>query len=240
MKIGAIVCLVAILLLSFPTWAQYPPAQYPPAPRPGAPTRPQTGPVQNPAVTPGGVGDIQTLLRQIEQAAQQTSRDIAALRIEKWKADGAMKGQLQANAESIQRNLTAALPTIVQQVQAAPDDLAASFKLYRNLGALYDVLSSLGDAATALGSKNEAQALSVDLNAFDNARRVLGDRVATLASIKESEIARLSKQVKAAAQAAAAAAPPKKIVVDEEEKPKKAVKKKKPTPPPQASNTQQQ
>ena len=51
---------------------------------------------------------------------ENTRVDLARLRFEKWKTDGNTKRQAEANAESVQRNLTAALPTIVQQVRANP------------------------------------------------------------------------------------------------------------------------
>jgi hypothetical protein len=57
-------------------------------------------------------------------------------------------------------------------------------------------------------------------------RRELADRVATLASSKETELAHLRNEVRAG-QAAAQAAPPKKVVVDDNEPEKKPLHKKK-------------
>jgi hypothetical protein len=179
------------------------------------------------SLTPGGVGDIQSLLAALQQNAQQTSRDLSSMRIEKWKTDGATKGQTQSNAEAVQRNLNDALPSIISEVRAAPDDVARTFKLYRNLGALYDVLSSVVESAGAFGSKSEFQTLANDLSAMDKSRHTLGDRVETLATIKEAEIARLRTQLKTA-QTNEAPAQPKKVIVDDEA-PKKPIKKKKKT-----------
>ncbi len=195
-------------------------------------TRPRSTPPATPnarpsAITPGGVGDIQSLLANLQQNAQQTSRDLASLRIDRWKTDGVTKGQTQGNAEAVQRNLTEALPSIVGEVRAAPDDVARTFKLYRNLGALYDVLSSVTESAGAFGSKNEYQTLANDLSAMDKMRHTLGDRLETLASIKEAEITRLRTELKTT-QAAAPPPAPKKVIVDDEA-PKKPVHKKKKT-----------
>ena len=55
----------------------------------------------------------------------------------------ATKQQTLANVESIQRNLQSALPEIIAQLNNSPEDLGASFKLYRNLDALYDVFGSV-------------------------------------------------------------------------------------------------
>ncbi len=179
------------------------------------------------SLTPGGVGDIQSLLAALQQNAQQTSRDLSSMRIEKWKTDGATKGQTQSNAEAVQRNLNDALPSIISEVRAAPDDVARTFKLYRNLGALYDVLSSVVESAGAFGSKSEFQTLANDLSSMDKTRHTLGDRLETLATIKEAEIARLRTQLKTA-QVSETPAQPKKVIVDDEA-PKKPVKKKKKT-----------
>jgi len=131
----------------------------------------------------------------------------------------------------------------VSQVQASPNDFAANFKLYRTLGVLYDVMSSLAESTGAFGSKSDFEALASDLNRIDQARRTLGERVEALAIAKDAEIARLQDQVKAA-RAAAPATPPKKVIVDEDstaqKKPvKKTVKKKPPaTTTTQSSSTQ--
>ena len=53
---------------------------------------------------------------------------------------------------------------------SAPEDLAASFKLYRNLDALYDVFGQVVEAAGAFGSKDEYQNLSNDMSALQSAR----------------------------------------------------------------------
>jgi len=191
----------------------------------GAP-RPTGSPTAN--VAPTGVGDTQNLLAQLQAAAQSASRDISMLQIDKWKTDRNSKGQAQSNADSLQRNLTAALPGMISDVRARPDDLTASFKLYRNLGALYDVLSSLAESAGAFGPKNDFQALAGDVSRLDDSRRLLGDRVATLASIKEGELARLRTQLHntpAAAQPTAT----KKVIVDDTEPKKTSTSKKKTT-----------
>jgi hypothetical protein len=158
------------------------------------------------------------------------------LRIERWKADGSYKKQALGNVDSIQRNLQGALPEIITQLRNTPEDLPATFKLYRELDALYDVLGSIAEGTGAFGSKDDFQAVSNNLNSFEGARRQLAERIENLASSKEAEITRLSAALKSA-QTAAVAAPPKKIVVDDAEPPKKPAPKKKTTkkPAPDAS-----
>jgi hypothetical protein len=190
------------------------------------------------AVGPAVVGNVSPLLSQIQSAARTTTADVSLLNMRKWKVTGEVKNDAETKAEAIQRNLTIAMPTLVSQVQASPNDFAANFKLYRTLGVLYDVMSSLAESTGAFGSKSDFEALASDLNRIDQARRALGERLEGLAGAKDAEIARLQDQLKAAR--AAAPAPAKKVIVDEDDaaqkKPvKKTVKKK----PPAATTTTQ-
>jgi hypothetical protein len=199
-----------------------------------------TASAQNGAVSPNAapvsyasMTEVGGILSELNQASQTLNGDLGKLRVEKWKADGDTKRQSQANVESLERNLQSALPGMVSQLSAAPDSLSLTFKLYRNIGALYDVLSNVAESAGAFGSKDEFQTLANDSSSMEKVRRALAGRMDKLATAKESELVDLHNQVKAL-QAAAPPAPPKKIILDDTEKPKKAVKKKpaKPAAPP--------
>lgn len=170
------------------------------------------------------------LLAQLEENSKSTQADLVKLRIERWKTDGASKKANLANVDSIQRNLQGALPEIISQLRAAPEDLPATFKLYRNLDALYDVVGSVAEGAGAFGTKDDFQSLSNDLTGFENSRKQLAQRIETLSSAKEAEIVRLRADLKTAQAAIPPAPPPKKIVVDDNEPVKKPVVKKKPKP----------
>jgi hypothetical protein len=169
------------------------------------------------------------MLGPLEDSSKRAQADLGKLRIERWKMDGNSKKQTLANVDSIQRNLQGALPEIIAQLRAQPEDLPTTFKLYRNLDALYDVLGSVVEVTGAFGSKDDFQALSNDLSTFEGARKQLGQRIENLSSAKEAEIVRLRADLKTA-QAAIPTSPPKKIVVDDNEPPKKAGAKKKPKP----------
>ena len=194
----------------------------------------QSGPAPIAATPAGGQGQpvsyasitqLNGLLEQIEAASKATQSDLAKLKIERWKTDGSSKKQALAYVESLQRNLQGAVPEMISQLRNAPEDLPASFKLYRNLEALYPVLDRVAEGAQMFGSKDDVQSLSNDLSAFDGTRKQLADRIDTLASSKEAELVRLRTDLKAAQ---AAVEPPKKIVVDDNAPAKKpaAVKKK--------------
>ena len=185
----------------------------------------ETLPTQQPAqMSSGSATDLATLLSKIDQTAQAAALDVAKLRIEKWKADSADKQQLQANADSIERNLTAALPGMTAAVRTAPQDFAATFKLYRNLNALYDVMKTVTEASASFNAKQDYQMLAPYTDAIDGYRRSLADYLETLSASKDAELSRLRNQTKSAQSAAT---PAKKVIIDDNAPaPKKTAKKK--------------
>ena len=184
-----------------------------------------------PAATPvsyASVTELNGILGQLQATSKSTQADLVKMRIERWKTDSSYKRQVLGNVDSIQRNLQSALPEIMAQLQAAPEDLPATFKLYRNLDALYDVLGNVTEAAGAFGSKDDFQSLSNDLDGFEGARKQMAGRIENLSSAKEAEIVRLRADLKTA-QAAIPTTPPKKTLVDDNQPaktPAPAVKKK--------------
>jgi hypothetical protein len=201
-------------------------------------------PVPQGPVSYSSVNQLNGMLSQLEQASQAAQLDLAKLRIDKWKVDSGSKLQTQGNVESVQRNLQAALPEMIAELKASPENLNATFKLYRNLDALYNVFGSVTESTGAFGSKDEFQSLENDLSTFEKARRAFADRMESLAGAKEAEVTRLRASLQSA-QANAPAESPKKIVVDDNPPPKKPAKKKaaaKPntTPPPVPPATEPQ
>jgi hypothetical protein len=191
---------------------------------------------QSAPVSYASVTQLNGLLSQIEATSKNTQADLGKLRIEKWKANASEKKDALANVDSVQRNLQGALPEIITQLRNAPEDVSASFKLYRNLDALYDVLNNVAEMVGAFGSKDDLQSVSNDISAFEGTRRQLAERIENLSSSKESELTRLRTELKSL-QAQVEAAPPKKIVVDDTEPPKKPAPKKKPVPKKPADTT---
>jgi hypothetical protein len=177
---------------------------------------------QGAPVSYASVTQVNGLLTQLETTSKTAQGDLTNLRIERWKTDAGTKKQALGNVDSILRNLQNALPAIVEKLRAAPEDVPATFNLYRNLDALYDVVEETG----AFGSKDDFQALANDLKSFEGTRKALAERLENLATAKEAEIVRLRSDLKTA-QAAIPVAPPKKIVVDDNEPAKKPPVKKK-------------
>ncbi len=194
----------------------------------------------SPPVSYSSITQLNQLLSQLEQTSQQTQLDLAKLRVEKWKTDSNNKRQMQADVESIERNLQSALPEMISQLRMSPENLTATFRVYRNLTALYDVFAAVAESAGAFGSKDEFQSLENDLTMLERSRRAFADRMETLAGAKEAELARLRTAVQTG-QGGTNSQQPKKVVVDDNEPPKKPARKKsstKSTPPPPQTKPQ--
>jgi hypothetical protein len=214
MKANPIALSLGTILLGAAAWAQSAPASQPsPQYSMQGTALVATSAPQGAAVSYASVTQLSGMLSQLDSTSKTTQIDLAKLRIEKWKTDGATKKQTLGDVDSVQRNLQNALPEMME--------------LYRNLDALYDVLGGLVESAGAFGPKDDFQSLSNDLNGFEGTRKQLAERMNTLAASKEQEIVRLRADLKTA-QAAIAAAPPKKVVVDDNERAKKPAPKKKP------------
>ena len=182
-------------------------------------------------------------LVMVQAMAQKSDLDIARLRIDKWKANGQVKQQSEANAASIRRNLTAAIPDLIVRIQGEPSSLMANFRLYRNLNALYDSFSALAESASAFGTDEQYTTLSSDVTQLDKLRHDFAQRVDTLAGASDAEMARLRAAAAVARSTSSKPAtikPGSKIVVDDthpapRKKPKHSVAKPATAKPPAAA-----
>ncbi len=162
-------------------------------------------------VSYSSITELNQLITNLQQASQASQEDLSHLRVEKWKTDGGTKRQTDGDRQSILRNLQNALPGMLADLKNAPESLPATFKVYRNLDALYDVFNSVVESAGAFGSKEEFQSLNKDLSSIEESRRAFADRMDKLANAKETEIGQLRVEL----QNARAAIPPKKVMVDD-------------------------
>ena len=177
------------------------------------------------AVSYSSISELNQLIANLQQASQGSQEDLSHLRIEKWKTDSGTKHQAESNTESLLRNLQNAMPGMLADIKNSPENLALTFKVYRNLDALYDVFTSVVESAGAFGSKEEFQSLSKDLSALEASRRAFAVRIDKLANAKETELG----QLRVALQNARAEAAPKKVIVDDTAPPpKKTPTRKKP------------
>jgi len=178
-----------------------------------------------PAASQPASPELNAIISDVQKVALSSNGDLGKLRIEKWKADGPQKQQMEKVTESLQRNINNAIPGLISDLQADPNSVSKAFKLYHNLNVVYEFMSPLAEVTGEYGKKEEYEPLAKDAAALDKVRQNLSDYVERTATT-------LDAQVKRAATAAPpqtnASQQPKKIIVDDDtpKKTKKTVKKK--------------
>lgn len=201
-----------------------------------APSRAPEGSSPSPSA-PSMPPDLDIILTQIHQATQSANDDINRLRIDRWKASGADRAQLQQVADSLHKNITYAVPDLISDVRIKHGSVSSAFKLYHNINVVFEYLNSLTDAAGSLGKSEEYDPLNSDTAALDKARQQLSSYIEQAAASMENQ---LQAALARPAPTPVPQATPKKVVVDDESPAKKRVtqkKKKASTPPPHPSPT---
>ncbi len=201
-RFGVLCACSAALLLSWAAGAQESPASQASAPPPSA--------------------LLQPTLNELRST-------IAGLRISKWKAPGPVKDEALGNTGSIDRDLQSTLPGLLSQADAAPQSVANSFAVYRNLDALYEVVLRVSSTADLAAPDEEAANLSHSLMTLDAARRALADSI--LSSSHALETA-LEKARQAPPAAPAPTPPPPTTVVNDGPAAAPAHRKPRPKPKP--------
>src|SRR5947209_141706 len=198
--------------------------------------------VQRVQVAPANV-DLNAVLLQIQQATSSANANIGKLRIEKWKTDAQQKQQMQQVADSLQKNISNAVPGLISDVQTSRGGVLASFKLYHNLNVVYEFLSSMAEAAGAFGKREEYQPLEGDATALDTVRQNLSTYIEQAAGKMEAANRAAANSVQARQTPATVVPGRKVVVIDENDAPARkrpkstSTKKKASTPPAQASPT---
>jgi hypothetical protein len=194
--------------------------------------------------------DLNSALIDLDRISQAAQNDIQNLHVEKWKSgwksgflkDGSHRDQAQQAAGSLQRNLSAALPGLIHDVQSSRGGIAATFKLYDDVSLVCEALDSLISASEAAGKKTEAAPLVDDYSALTRVRRSLSTYIQQSAAAWEnggkrpsasftSPSAPASQQTKSSSSQIVMDQGVKKIIVDDtvpEKKPAPAPAKKKP------------
>lgn len=164
--------------------------------------------------------NLDPTISQIRQAAQSANANIARLQIDRWKTDNATKQQVQQVAESLKKNLTFAVPDLINDVQSSHGSVSSTFRLYHNLNVVYEFLNSLADSAGAYGKKEEYEPLERDVSSLDSARQGLSSYI-------EQAAARLEKPKPTPAVVTPSPTPKRIIIDDATPTPKPSVRKKK-------------
>src|SRR2546423_5495767 len=178
--------------------------------------------------TAAATPSLNTVLADLQRVALATSGDIGKLRIEKWKTDSSQKQQMHQVADSLQRNITSAIPGLISDVQNSQGSVSKTFKLYHNVNVVYEFLNSLAEATGAFGKKEEYEPLATDAASLDNIRQNLSTYIEQTATSLETR----PKPGTSPTQSAQTSKGPKKIVIDDAAPSKKKTTRKKTATPP--------
>lgn len=165
-----------------------------------------TGQVEQPAGVPPAAADEtpQPPVSPILQPALDTvRRTLSGLRLEKWKR-GSIRDESSQNIDEIERDITVNLPPMERDADAAPAALSRMLPLSRNVGALYDVLLRVEEAARISAPEDQASALQQALAALSSARLALNDRMQSTADTAEKQIVDLRTTIRVEAERRAA------------------------------------
>ncbi|HUY82040.1 MAG TPA: hypothetical protein VMU92_09990 [Acidobacteriaceae bacterium] len=161
-------------------------------------------PANNPPTMVSPSTDLRPALSQVQETT-------ANLDIRRWKTSRGIRGQAQADVDSIQHDLTQTLPGLLVPADAVPESVPSSFTVYRNIDALYDVLLRVSEVADFAAPRDEAEAIAASLQELQAARSRLGDAILRVSQHHEAQM----KEFKVAIRAArvAAAKPPHETVI---------------------------
>lgn len=164
----------------------------------------------------------QGVTAEVTPAAQMLGSATHGLTVDHWKTSKAMKDATLGNLASIQKDVDGTLPALT--TAANEGTVTSLLPLYRNLGALYDVVLRVVVVADASAPGDQASGLEQALMSVDVARKKINERLQSAADAQEKQVSDLKKKVSLAAAApapvAVAVPPPCKPAVK-----KKVVKK---------------
>lgn len=182
--------------------------------------------------------DLNGSLTDLDRVAMSTYADISALNIDRWNGQwrpgflrSTRQKEAEHTAESVKRNLSDALPTLIADVRTAHGSVTSTFRLYHDLTLVSEAMDSLVSTAKFEGHQHESRGLVADcaelsrirrnLTSYIEARAVTMDsKAATLASYSPAPRPRPPAVRKIVIDDMSQAAPPpapRKIIVDDED-----------------------
>jgi hypothetical protein len=175
MRISPVVAIAFVFCFAFnglPAWAQSGPG-------------PQGGPGVGATTSPGsGAATIGASLAPSLDTVHQT---LAALRLDRWKK-GTVRDEASTYIDQIQHDIASNVPPLVETADGAPGSVGKALPLAKHLGALYDVLLRVEEAARVVAPDDQVGQLQSALNSLETARLALNDRMQGSADAMEKQV----------------------------------------------------
>jgi hypothetical protein len=152
--------------------------------------------------TPGSAAPAPVAARGTASATVQPAlgtlrQTVDGLSFERWKLSKVLREATVANVGSIRRDLDSTLPGLLATADAAPNSVAGTLPVSRNLGALYDVLLRVTVIADSSAPPEQAAALAQSMTSLEGARRALDERLQSGAVVQEQRVVDLQKTLAA-------------------------------------------
>ena len=143
--------------------------------------------------------DLNSSLTDLDRVAMSTYADISALNIDRWSAQwrpgflrSTRQKEAEHTAESVKRNLSDALPTLIADVRTTHGTVTSTFRLYHDLTLVSEAMDNLVSTAKFEGHQHESRGLVADCAELSRIRRNLTSYIEARALTMDSKAARLA------------------------------------------------
>ncbi len=126
----------------------------------------------------------------LQPALAKVHETLSAVRTDKWKK-GSVRDEATNNIDSIQNDLRANVPSLLEGADAAPGSVSNLLSVSRHIGALYDVLLRVVEASRVAAPDDQVEQLQKALLGLSNARLAFEDRVRGSADVLEKQVSDL-------------------------------------------------
>ena len=140
----------------------------------------------SPGSASGGIGDA-TIGPTLAPSLDAVHTTLAGLRLDRWKK-GSVRDDASTYIDQIQHDIASNLPPLVETADGAPGSVGRSLPLAKHLGALYDVLLRVEEAARVSAPDDQVAQLQGALTKLENARLALNDRMQGSADAMEKQV----------------------------------------------------
>jgi hypothetical protein len=114
-----------------------------------------------------------------------------------WHSSHGAAADFGQDADSISRNLASAAPSLLQKYEADPQNLAAAFRLYRDLSAVDAVAQHAADTISRHGPRSSAASLASAVAQFDAQVNSFANSIEASAQTQQQELHSLRASVAA-------------------------------------------
>ncbi len=177
-------------------------------PGPGPAVAQGGGPQAGPAGAPDA--NAATISATLSPSLDTVHKTLAGLKLDRWKK-GTVRDDASTYVDQIQHDIGTNMPPLMATADEAPNSVGKALPLAKHLGALYDVLLRVEEAARVSAPDDQVAQLQSALNNLETARLALNDHMQGSADAMEKQVVDLRGALRQ--QASRPAPPPAPVAV---------------------------